>query len=201
MVGRWPRQDADRHRAPAVRLRRLPVVGHRHRDRPSPELARERIRGTARRHAADDGLTDRRLGGRHRADRTPASTRSLPNRRRRTPLPTPRRPMLSPPQHCLPSPRAIRSPASRCHGSASTRSSWPASRRATSRRDRATIRRRHCRGSSGTRRSPGTAPPSGNPSSTSTSSTSATRSSSPRSPADTSTGSRARRSCRPATTR
>ena len=182
MVDWWRRQDADRHGAPAVRLRRLPVVGHRHRDRPSPELARERIRGPARRHPTDDGVTDTHLGRRHRAiglqrrhdpHRVDAGghRRPHPNRRRHPP-----------------SPRATRSPASRCHESVSTRSWWPVSRRRTSRRDRGTIRRRHCRDSSGTRQSPDTAPPSGSPSSTSTSSRTATRSSSPRSPVGTSTG-------------
>ena len=60
MVGRRRRQDADRHRPPAVRVRRLPAVGHRHRDRPSTELARERVRGVARRYPSRPPPTTRR---------------------------------------------------------------------------------------------------------------------------------------------
>ena len=59
VVGRRARQDADRGRAADVRIRGVPAVGHRDRDRPRPERAGERVRGPPRRH--DD---DRRPGRR-----------------------------------------------------------------------------------------------------------------------------------------
>ena len=84
VVGRRARQDAD-HAGPAhVRIRRLPAVGHRDRDREGPERTGERIRGTPRFH--DDRPMPGRFRdtvARHRARRLGAGrlgARRLPTR-------------------------------------------------------------------------------------------------------------------------
>jgi hypothetical protein len=132
VVGRRRRQDADRHRAVDVRLRRLSAVGHRHRDRPRAELAGERVRGAPRQHPAHhDGTAGRPDPDGRPTDSTVPRCRTrrpdttAPDTTSRTPTAGRRR------SNSRRSRKATRSPGSRCPASASTRSWSPASRRAT----------------------------------------------------------------------
>ena len=180
LLRRRARQDPDRHRAADVRLRRLPAVGHRHRDRPCAEQAREPVRAARRRRreTSTSAPTTRRADDDAHASPCRRSTPDVEPGDHDEPSPTAtslasRRPRSRPsPRHrstrtSRRSSAARRSPSSRSPRSA--RSAATIVRRAracrttTSRRARVTTPTRRCPASSATPRSPATARPSAHP--------------------------------------
>ena len=191
LLRRQPRQGPDRDRSADVRVRRLPAVGHRHRDRTGPEPPRERVRATRLQSGAQGDVdADASAVGERRFDRDRAGrridrcrrhrpSRSTParhHRRRRDPGDTWRSRSISPtrPSNRIRSATVRRgdplAPARDPARSAATTSSCPASGSTTSRTAPGTTPTPHCRASSATRRSPATARPTARRSSTSTSS-------------------------------